>query len=67
MTAGELAEQLKGIPKESILVVSGPDHSYKRAVVDFLTAIQYGQELTEDFGAAHNEPGGKKVFIALFS
>lgn len=69
ITVGQLKKMLETVHDDTILVVEGHDHSYRRAEVHVTTAVneepskRHGH-LSEDFGLELNE-GAKRVAVLL--
>jgi hypothetical protein len=72
MNVYQLKQQLAGIPDDAIVVRPGSDHSYRLATVDATTAMVYLHQghrthICEDHGDEHNEPGGRRINVLLFT
>lgn len=69
ITVGQLKKMLESVHDDTLLVVEGRDHSYRRAEVHVTTAIneepkKRAGHLSEDFGLDLEE-GVKRVVVLL--
>lgn len=75
MTVRDLKALLTEIPGDTIIVVPGSDHSYRKlrsADFDSTTAIFYREGrfadyLCEDYGDEYNDPGGVRKPVLVIS
>lgn len=69
LTVGALRAAIDGVSDEMLVVVPGFDHSYDiQASASVTSAIDEGDQLSEDFGPEHDDPDAgpqKRVSVLL--
>jgi hypothetical protein len=69
MNVRQLKEQLAGVPDEALVVVPGPDHSYRPALVDSTKALLFYEGRSIVIGEDSDQEDGKpvRVDVLVFS